>query len=865
VALLVLASVPGLARLELRMDGRALIPSGAPEAVYDREVRRWSGVRDPLAVVVRADGREGVFRPSSLRRVRDLTAALACLDGVGPENVTSLATEQGFRFRPGTLQRSTLLDPLPATPAEVSRLRADLARIRVWDGLLVGRAGRSAAVVVGVPPGVDRTAFYRRARAVAEAYAGDGDRIEVVGAPAAEALLGSHILADLGIPAVWLGARDEGGRWIGLVPLALLLMGLVFRIAFGRIAAAGLPLLKVGLCLILLFGLMGWLGIPVYLTTAVLPVLLIAVGTASEVHLFRRFTILREERPEATGAELAAAAVAEVEAPVLQAGATTTAGFLSFSLSPVGPVHVFGLFAAAGALLCLLGSLTAVPAALALRPPGWIARPRLRASLVARLLAALGRFAVRRRRAVLAATALVALLAADGVRRLTVQDSWVDGFAPASGFARALRRFDRDFAGSNILRVAVEAPGLHRSGTVEGAVVGDRSLILPDLGMPPSRLLGSFLEVQGAGDPAPRWGSWVADVRPAGDRIVLGWPVTGGSPRFGLGTRPGVPVSWDLRLKPLAVPATLERVRDLEGFLAGWPGVGKVSGPAGLLETAAFLLRPDAAGTRGLPGSPEAAEILWHNTGRALGPVRLRQVVDDDRTHGLVTVFLRGSNYAETARLMAALRAWEREHLAPQGARLGFAGDVAVSQALIGGVVTTQVESLALSLLGIFAVTAGLSRSLRRGLLCGVPAVLAVLLDFAVLGWLGVPLGVATSMFAGMTLGVGVDYAIHLLDRLERLRRQGLEDGEAAAQALAATGPAILTDSGSTVLGFAVLLLSQVPANHRLGGLLALSLTSCVAATLLVIPALAALRARSTPAPARLRGRSPLQEFLTFL
>jgi predicted RND superfamily exporter protein len=854
VALLAMAAVPGLVRLRMRMDGGALIPPHAPAAVYDRQARGWFGVRDPLAVVVRADGPEGIFRQPTLRRVRDLTAALAGLDGIGAGGVVSLATERGFRFLPGTLQRRTLLDPLPTSPAAIAELRTDLARIGAWNGLLIGRAGRSTAVVVGVPPGVDRTAFYRRVRAVAAARAGKGDRIEVVGAAAAEALLGSHILADLGVPAAWLGEPAEGLR-LGLIPLALLLMGVVFRIAFGRMAAAWLPLLKVGICLLALFGLMGWLGVPVYLTTAVLPVLLLAVGTASEVHLFRRFALLREERPAAASGELAALALADIEQPVIQAAATTAVGFLSFSLSPVGPVRTFGLFAALGVLLCLLGSLTAVPAALALRPPDWIAgRPAGGAALLARALGGLGRFAVRRRRAVLAAVAVAVLVAGDGLRRLAVQDSWVDGFAPRSDFARSLRAFDRDFAGADLLRVVIEAPGLHASGTVDGAVVGDRSLALPGLARtPPSRLLGSFLRLHRPAAAGPGWESWIESVRFHGGLLALGWPETDGSPRFAMALQPGEPVAWELRLEPFAVPATLERARDLERFLAGWPGVGRATGPAGFLETAAFLTRPEAPDSRRLPDSPQAAAILWHNSGRALGEERLRGIVDAGATRGLVNVFLHGSDYARTARLMAALRAWERTHLSPYGIHLGFAGDVAVSQALIGGVVTTQLESLALSLLGIFAVTAGLSRSLRRGLLCVVPAALAVLLDFAVLGWLGIPLGVATSMFAGMTLGVGVDYAIHLLDRLERARRSGtagtagmagmagteMAAASTAAVALATTGPAILTDAASTILGFAVLLLSQVPANERLGGLLALSLTACVAATLLVVPALA--------------------------
>ena len=39
-----------------------------------------------------------------------------------------------------------------------------------------------------------------------------------------------------------------------------------------------------------------------------------------------------------------------------------------------------------------------------------------------------------------------------------------------------------------------------------------------------------------------------------------------------------------------------------------------------------------------------------------------------------------------------------------------------------------------------------------------MPASLAVLWLFGLMGWLGIPLGVATSMFCAITLGIGVDY-----------------------------------------------------------------------------------------------------------
>jgi predicted RND superfamily exporter protein len=42
---------------------------------------------------------------------------------------------------------------------------------------------------------------------------------------------------------------------------------------------------------------------------------------------------------------------------------------------------------------------------------------------------------------------------------------------------------------------------------------------------------------------------------------------------------------------------------------------------------------------------------------------------------------------------------------------------------------------------------------------CSVPSALGVAANFALMGWLDIPLGVATSMFAGMMLGIGEELA----------------------------------------------------------------------------------------------------------
>src|SRR6185436_15910656 len=99
------------------------------------------------------------------------------------------------------------------------------------------------------------------------------DVVAVTGPPVAEALLGTHILEDLGVPGSLLGARTRGEelapRWpanfyelrrfiahrIGLVPVSVLVMALVFQVSFGRITATLLPMAEVGACLAFVFGL----------------------------------------------------------------------------------------------------------------------------------------------------------------------------------------------------------------------------------------------------------------------------------------------------------------------------------------------------------------------------------------------------------------------------------------------------------------------------------------------------------------------------------------------------------------------------------------------------------------------------------
>src|SRR6185503_15900239 len=127
---------------------------------------------------------------------------------------------------------------------------------------------------------------------------------------------------------------------------------------------------------------------------------------------------------------------------------------------------------------------------------------------------------------------------------------------------------------------------------------------------------------------------------------------------------------------------------------------------------------------RQLPNNPSEIKLLWDYYALARGPQRLRQIVDTNYWRSLTTVFLNNANFIDTAKLMRDIRQYEQEYLAPKGIKLGFAGDVAVSQSLIKGIVTTQMQSLIWSLVGVYLVTAIFGRSLRWGIYCVLPSAL---------------------------------------------------------------------------------------------------------------------------------------------
>jgi len=156
-------------------------------------------------------------------------------------------------------------------------------------------------------------------------------------------------------------------------------------------------------------------------------------------------------------------------------------------------------------------------------------------------------------------------------------------------------------------------------------------------------------------------------------------------------------------------------------------------------------------------------------------------------------------------------------------------------------VVQSQLWTFGLALAVILTVIGLLFRSVRAALLALVPNVLPVLLTLGVMGWVGIPLDVATVTIAAVLFGLVVDDSVHLLHRYEVGRGQGLDPGTAVRRAGREGGPMLVTTTAVVGLGVLVLTLAQVKSVVWFGGLTALGIGLALVVDLLAFPVLIAL------------------------
>jgi predicted RND superfamily exporter protein len=284
-------------------------------------------------------------------------------------------------------------------------------------------------------------------------------------------------------------------------------------------------------------------------------------------------------------------------------------------------------------------------------------------------------------------------------------------------------------------------------------------------------------------------------------------------------------------------PEVLSLIDSMQAELETHPEVGASFAITDYLKRMHRVMHEDDPNFYAIPENQDLVAqylLLYEMSG---DPDNLTRVVDYNYRDANVTVQLKSDSSAVMDEIIERATRYE-EDFASLGVTMNFAGSgyktLVFAQLLLSG----QMWSLLIAF-GIVAVLLSLVfHDLWIGLIGTIPIAITAVVNFGAMGLLGIPLSSSTAIISSIAIGIGVDYAIHLIERFREYQKEDLPLVVVAERTLAHSGRAILFNALAVMGGFAVLLWSLFPPNRQVGGLVALNMASSAIGTLTVLLAI---------------------------
>lgn len=221
----------------------------------------------------------------------------------------------------------------------------------------------------------------------------------------------------------------------------------------------------------------------------------------------------------------------------------------------------------------------------------------------------------------------------------------------------------------------------------------------------------------------------------------------------------------------------------------------------------------------------------------------VRSSLTDDRTSALISFGLPLGSTEEQLAVLDRLR----DELDPPAGITATVTGLPMLFADASTAISSPSRRL-LTLVGSLVLVGGLlliaTRSRRRGAIPVLPVALAA-------GWcglltwlLGLPLNPLSVVLSALIVAIGTEFSVLLTERYHQERDAGHADVDAIARAASSTGSAVGASAATTIAGFAVLAVSDIPLLRQFGLITVLELFVAVLAVTIVLPAVAGLAAQ---------------------
>ncbi|MDR0301342.1 MAG: MMPL family transporter, partial [Treponema sp.] len=641
-----------------------------------------------------------------------------------------------------------------------------------------------------------------------------------------------------------------------LIPVVTLVVLVILFFSFRGFTPVVLPLLTVVISVIWSVGAMPLFGIKLSVISTVLPVILVAVGSAYGIHVITHYLNGRgkNEMTREEHTELVIASTMKIRKAVFLAALTTFVGFLSFCFTSVAPCREFGYFASFGVAVAFIVAITLIPALLILRGPKKINTGKNSSdenSGFSVFLADNLVILAQRKKTIVFFAILVVAFSVYGLSKLVIDNVMVEYFRADTDIYRSDEFIRRQFGGSKVVSVVAE------TDSYEKTLRPDTLAAMDGLSVFLQQKVPGVGKVMGFTDLVKRINQvFNAEESPDGLRVTTSNAPSSSSfgfSDFGFGGF-GFDDSPAVTVEQSASPAaeTSEKIYTQNELIELFDSAGSRFRGMNANDLVWELKRQinyEGASYYEIPVDPkrygkETPEELQRLIANYLVLLsgNISEYANDplEPTAVKATVQLRTMGMDDSHAIFDEIEQYAAANFPPD-VTVTIGGTTMVESSLNDLVVQSQVTSMLFSIICVFIILAFSNKSLIAGGIGIIPLSITILLNFAVMGFAGIKLNLGTSMVAAVSVGIGIDYTIHCLEAYKREYKATGGKGDFLLRVFLSSGKAIIINALSVGAGFAVLLLSRFVMLGDLGLLIALTMGSSALVSLTVLPALLAI------------------------
>lgn len=534
-----------------------------------------------------------------------------------------------------------------------------------------------------------------------------------------------------------------------LPPITFALIAIILFVFFRNLRGILIPAGSVLIALIWTFGLMAWTGTPLAMLTMIVPIFLIAVGTAYCMYIFPEYleSIKKSDSPK----EASFQCFIRLGFPTSLAVITTTIGLCSLLVNKISAIREFAIFSCFGILCMLVIILTFLPAIMALLPlpKKNTEHEELKDGFLDRILAGIVNLNLHHQKKALALIAIVVLAGMIGISRVRVETNPVGFFKEDTSISRHFHDIYRDMAGSFPINVVVDSKE------------------------------DDYFEK----------------------------------------------------------PGHLKKIARLQKFLDSLDGVDKTVSFVDYLKLVNYATNRHNEEFYALPEEPFEIRMLVNSYKTMLGNDMLQRFMNADFSKLNILLRTHISSSVDILATQEKIEKHLRENF-PEAFSFQVTGfGVVISQSsklLTEG----QVKSLSLTLILVFGIMFLLFMSYKVGFIGMLPNCFPIIVNFGLMGWLGIPLSVATSLIASVAIGLAVDDTIHYLVRYNREFKKDLDKNRALKDTINRIGKPIIFTTLTVSIGFSILMFSSFRPTAVFGLMMVVTMFSALVADLILLPSL---------------------------